>query len=401
MTSEIVQTGNIENSNPNVSAHNTPKNIKPTKNNATTMSCMGNSKTRCTKSNSSANDFVPPNDELSEKIVKQVEMFFSDLNILKNKFLLKHVRRNKDGYVSLKLISSLRKVKSLTKDWRAVAYSMEKSEKLQMNEEKSKIRRTDALPPLDVSKTVLVYNLSKGAEDKDRLKLMLSKYGTIASILFSEEEEYSVILAIKKVIALNSDIPNKSFVVVEFESLIEAESGLSKCNSLSTREFNMIPICAIHSISKQVHDSQLQLASNHQERTRQKNNHNDETLQVTSIKIDTSSGDKKRRKRLRKKLSDGENSPTLPPINRLANLYSSPNPYLNSLYPYPKFIAPAYPILATKFKGDGLENTLWNQQQYFGKNRKFSGVFAIRQPRGPDGTNGFHVGRLRMRHQLI
>ena len=54
------------------------------------------------------------------KIVIQVEFYFSDANICKDKFLLKHVKRNKEGYVSLKLISSFKRIKHLTKDWRQV-----------------------------------------------------------------------------------------------------------------------------------------------------------------------------------------------------------------------------------------------------------------------------------------
>ena len=55
-------------------------------------------------------ELVLPNDEMKVKIAKQVEFYFSDANILKDTFLLKHVRRNKEGYVSLKLIASFRKV---------------------------------------------------------------------------------------------------------------------------------------------------------------------------------------------------------------------------------------------------------------------------------------------------
>ena len=57
----------------------------------------------------------PPSEDLIKKIVDQVEFYFSDENILKDAFLLKHVRRNKQGFVSLKLITSFKRIKSLTK----------------------------------------------------------------------------------------------------------------------------------------------------------------------------------------------------------------------------------------------------------------------------------------------
>lgn len=106
--------------------------------------------------------FVPPDDELANKIVAQVEFYFSDVNITKDAFLLKHVKRNKEGYVSLKLISSFKRVKHLAKDWRVVAYALQKSTKLEINEAKTKLRRVDPLPAYDQttpSRTIVAINL--------------------------------------------------------------------------------------------------------------------------------------------------------------------------------------------------------------------------------------------------
>lgn len=107
-------------------------------------------------------DFVPPNDELSEKICAQVESYFTDESIVKDAFLLKHVKRNKEGYVSLKLVSSFKRVKHLTKDWRVVGAALAKSSKLQINPQGTKLRRVDPLPPFDQttpSRTILAARL--------------------------------------------------------------------------------------------------------------------------------------------------------------------------------------------------------------------------------------------------
>lgn len=107
--------------------------------------------------------YEDPDDDLCEKIVTQVEFYFSDANITKDKFLLKHVKRNKEGFVSLKLISSFKRVKNLTKDWRQVAEAIErKSARLEVNDLKTKVRRLDVLPEYDEttpSRTVVALNL--------------------------------------------------------------------------------------------------------------------------------------------------------------------------------------------------------------------------------------------------
>ncbi|XP_043678715.1 la-related protein 6 isoform X1 [Vespula pensylvanica] len=106
--------------------------------------------------------FVLPNDELSEKICTQVESYFADESIVKDAFLLKHVKRNKEGYVSLKLVSSFKRVKHLTKDWRVVGAALAKSTKLQVNPQGTKLRRVNPLPAFDQttpSRTILAARL--------------------------------------------------------------------------------------------------------------------------------------------------------------------------------------------------------------------------------------------------
>lgn len=116
------------------------------------------------KSGDESTPFVAPDEETTKRILDQVEFYFSDANIVKDAFLLKHVRRNKEGYVSLKLISSFKRVKHLAKDWRAVAFAISKSDKLEVNESGTKLRRKEALPAYDQttpSRTVVAINLAE------------------------------------------------------------------------------------------------------------------------------------------------------------------------------------------------------------------------------------------------
>ncbi|XP_077294867.1 uncharacterized protein LOC143917255 [Arctopsyche grandis] len=129
--------------------------------------------------------FTPPTEELAEKIVAQVEFYFSDVNITKDAFLLKHVKRNKEGYVSLKLISSFKRVKHLTKDWRVVAVSLKKSKRLEINEAGTKLRRLEPLPQYDEttpSRTIVAVNLPIDKPSIENVSQLFSKCGEIALI---------------------------------------------------------------------------------------------------------------------------------------------------------------------------------------------------------------------------
>lgn len=129
--------------------------------------------------------FTPPSDELADKIVAQVEFYFSDVNITKDAFLLKHVKRNKEGYVSLKLISSFKRVKHLTKDWRVVAQSLLRSKSLEINESGTKLRRLEPLPQYDQtapSRTIVAVHMPIEKPTIENVAELFSPCGEIALI---------------------------------------------------------------------------------------------------------------------------------------------------------------------------------------------------------------------------
>lgn len=57
-----------------------------------------------------SSDSSMPDLQLVRRIVSQVEFYLSDDNLAKDAFLLKHVQKNKMGFVSIKLLTSFKKV---------------------------------------------------------------------------------------------------------------------------------------------------------------------------------------------------------------------------------------------------------------------------------------------------
>lgn len=127
-----------------------------------------------------------PDDDFCEKIVEQVEFYFSDDSLLKDAFLLKHVRRNKEGFVSLKLVSSFKRVRALVKDWVKVGVAIKrKSKKIELNDVETKIRRIDPLPLYDEttpSRTVVATNLPFDKLTIEKVSDIFSKCGEIALV---------------------------------------------------------------------------------------------------------------------------------------------------------------------------------------------------------------------------
>ncbi|XP_041658935.1 la-related protein 6b [Cheilinus undulatus] len=133
------------------------------------------------------------------KIRAQLEDLFSDSHLAQDGFLLKHVQRRKQGYVSLKLLTCLKKIKALTTDWHQTLAGAENSKLLEVNDERTKVRRKKPLPKWllcsPTSRLLLTWNISKEKAEEDgvargpehpslsdRIFQKFSSYGDITSM---------------------------------------------------------------------------------------------------------------------------------------------------------------------------------------------------------------------------
>ncbi|XP_045908555.1 la-related protein 6-like [Micropterus dolomieu] len=127
------------------------------------------------------------------RIKDQLEDLFSNSHLAEDGFLLKHVQKNKQGYVSLKLLTCLKKIKVLTTDWHMTRIGAESSELLELNDECNKVRRIEPLPKWllcsPTSKFLLASNifLEKNGDLEppllsERILRKFSAHGSIASL---------------------------------------------------------------------------------------------------------------------------------------------------------------------------------------------------------------------------
>uniref|UniRef100_A0A915BE61 La-related protein 1 n=2 Tax=Parascaris univalens TaxID=6257 RepID=A0A915BE61_PARUN len=83
--------------------------------------------------------FLPVNDDtLKDYVRKQIEYYFSSDNLQKDFFLRR--KMDKDGFLSLSLIASFPRVRSLTQDLELIAEGLRGSEKVEISEDGRKIR---------------------------------------------------------------------------------------------------------------------------------------------------------------------------------------------------------------------------------------------------------------------
>jgi len=98
---------------------------------------------------------------------------------------MKNIQKNKGGYVNVKLLSSFRRMQAVSKDWRDLAYSLRKSEKLELNPAGNKVRRKEPLPQWDDSvfdRTVIAINLQIPEVSVNAVKTIFGKCGSVTLV---------------------------------------------------------------------------------------------------------------------------------------------------------------------------------------------------------------------------
>ncbi|XP_078541060.1 la-related protein 6 [Lissotriton helveticus] len=201
-------------------------------------------------------NWKPPEQDLIEKLIVQIEYYLSDENLEKDAFLLKHVRRNKMGYVSVKLLTSFKKVKHLTRDWRTTAYALKYSDSLELNEDNRKVRRNSPVPVFPSenlpSKMLLVHDfhlfpelqsLNKeqengGMQEKimEQLLKVFGSFGVISSVRILKPGR-DLPPDVKRFSSRYAQVGTKECAIVEYE---EVEAAIKAHETMSTVKENEV-----------------------------------------------------------------------------------------------------------------------------------------------------------------
>lgn len=97
-------------------------------------------------------------------VLQQVEFYFGDANLPKDKFLKKQIKADpeNEGWVSLDVVATFKKMKALKVDASGIAAALQGSELLAISDDGTRVRRTRPLPAADTSapRTVVAQGLT-------------------------------------------------------------------------------------------------------------------------------------------------------------------------------------------------------------------------------------------------
>ncbi|CAN1227379.1 La-related protein 6A, partial [Linum grandiflorum] len=174
---------------------------------------------------------VQTDDIIKQKIIKQVEYYFSDENLPTDKYMLSLIKKNKEGFVPIKIIASFRKMKKLTLDHELISAALNDSSLLVVSPDGKKVKR---LKPFQMSEihdpqlfTVLVENLPED-HSLENIRRIFGEAGRIKKITLGDPHAGGVSKKGNKTDIL---ISSKLHALVEYETEEAAEKAVANLNN--------------------------------------------------------------------------------------------------------------------------------------------------------------------------
>lgn len=86
--------------------------------------------------------------DVEKKIIQQVEYYFGDANLNRDKFLLEHIGKDEEGWVPISVLLTFKRLASLSTEANVIADALLKSDSglVEVSEDKLKIRRHPEKP---------------------------------------------------------------------------------------------------------------------------------------------------------------------------------------------------------------------------------------------------------------
>ncbi|XP_046904966.1 la-related protein 7 isoform X2 [Hypomesus transpacificus] len=156
--------------------------------------------------------------QLLSDIKKQVEFWFGDVNLHKDRFLKQLIEDSRDGYVDLSVLTTFNRMKKMSTDCKLIARALKNSSLVEVNLEGTKVRRQNPLgdDPKDVdTRTVYVELLPKDVKH-GWIERVFSKCGNV------------VYVSIPK---YKTSGQSKGFAFVEFETEEQAQKAIEMLNN--------------------------------------------------------------------------------------------------------------------------------------------------------------------------
>ncbi|KAJ4751381.1 hypothetical protein LUZ62_085786 [Rhynchospora pubera] len=173
-------------------------------------------------------------DEVIQKITKQVEYYFSDINLATTEHLMRFISKDPEGYVPINIIAAFKKIKALIQTNSQLATALRASSKLVVSDDGKKVKRLQPFTEADMeelqSRIVVAENLPEDHCYQNLMKVF-SAVGSVKTIRTCyPQTSNGTTPATNRSAKLDMLFANKLHAFVEYETLEDAEKAITELN---------------------------------------------------------------------------------------------------------------------------------------------------------------------------
>lgn len=165
-----------------------------------------------------------PSTELLEQVKDQIEFYFGDVNMQRDKFLTEQIKLD-EGWIPLSVMLNFNMLASMTTDHEVIVKALEPSELIEVSEDKKKIRRSPKFPlpvyneeyrKAQEAKTVYLKGFPLQDTNIKKLKAFFDQYEPYENIVMRKYPDKEKVLHFK------------GSIFVQFKTLENAKAFMSR-----------------------------------------------------------------------------------------------------------------------------------------------------------------------------
>ncbi|XP_062191972.1 la-related protein 6B-like [Phragmites australis] len=169
-------------------------------------------------------------DDLARKVVKQVEFYFSDINLATTEHLMKFITKDPDGFVPISVVASFRKIREIVYDRSLLAAALRTSSELVVSDDGKKVGRLQPFDAEEVqSRIIVAENLPEDQKHQTLMKIF-SAVGSVKSIRTCYPQDGAGPAA-SKTSRIEMLFANKLHAFVEYGTVEDAEKAVAEFSS--------------------------------------------------------------------------------------------------------------------------------------------------------------------------
>ncbi|CAL9094709.1 unnamed protein product [Musa acuminata var. zebrina] len=173
-------------------------------------------------------------EEVTQKITKQVEYYFSDVNLSTTEHLMRFINKDPDGFVPISVVAGFKKIRALVHNNSQLAMALRTSSKLVVSDDGKKVGRQQPFTESDMeelqSRIVVAENLPEDHCYQNLMKIF-SAVGSVKTIRTCyPQPPNGTAAAVNRPTKLEMLFGNRLHAFVVYDTLEDAEKAVAELN---------------------------------------------------------------------------------------------------------------------------------------------------------------------------